>query len=535
MAYKPTLSDLPEFKPTLSDLPEEKSSFRNDHPFISGLADVAGGLQSGIGQGFADILNIPHALYGKIPSVGNSQPSPMFMGVADPESALYNIPKNITEFLPAAAGSEFAAAKALPKASNFLKSILTGAGSGFGGTEGSLSDRAENAAVGAALVPALSAVKTAGPLARRLYESGTANQKGAVNTLMNALNPKIMEDTASNYYNELSGGLDRNELNSKTAAHVMQNYNTQKDIGTKLYENLLEKGKQNGYSDKIPTRDGKVIVSTNQLDTPKHISLSTETRENLARIRYPEHPNFKGKSAISSPTDSLKKALNVFRDSPSLKNAQELQSTLGHEWGSLNANVSRDPAQNEAKYIYGKTRNAILNDIDKTFTKNGDVDLKDMFKTARTHWNDNVIPYQKAPQIKTLIYKGDYPVNMLKTLEKDDSKGRFDTIRKHINESENSTIQSRNILSQALSDGITGERGAKITNPENLQSAYNKIPDVIKSLTPDNAKSELKNLIDKEEHYNKVREQLKGGAKMAGIGGGVAGGGYLIHLLRQIL
>ncbi len=537
MAFTPTLSDIPKsyrapskggFVPTLADIPKGYAQQGEEKPkgvgrksmdaiesfgkaALQDILNVGGGLAHGGLKGIADIENIPHALMGRIPAV--TAPQAPF---ADPSSALFQAPEMAAEFAPAALGGEALAAKAIPEAASLLPQIgrgaIIGGTAGFGGTPGDIGQRAQAGAIGAAIAPAVGGAAAGANVARRLFTEGTPNERGAVNAILNMANPKIMDKTASNFYNELSDGLDKTALNSKNAGNIVKSSNAQKKIGKDLYDNLLNQAHDSGYGAdvRIKIKDGKFAP------TSKFIQLSPKTGANISGIQNAA----KDKTLQDSPQVILN-SISDFKRTPSLDNAHKLQSTLGKEWASLNSLGQPDDIQRATKNLYQTSRRNVLDDIDKTFANNGDPHLQEALSNARAHWRDNVIPYQSAPQIKRLVTKGIHPKNLINTLSSDDEKGWFDTIRNHLSENPEA---KRNILAQALSNKIEGEAGAKTSNIQNLGEAYNKLPDVVKLMTSSGDRESLSNLLQKDKLY-------KTGRKYLALGGGALG----INELRRRL
>jgi hypothetical protein len=526
MAYTPTLNDIPQeykpkgFTPSLADIPQgynpEQKSFKEAHPILSTLANIASGLQTGPSQGIVDILDIPHAIYGKIPALPNAEPSPMWQGVVDKSTPSYSVPESLSEMIPALIGGEGAAAKLIPQAKNALSAIgktaLTGGITGFGMDNSNLSDRAEEGVIGAALGGGLAGAGRTANALKRLYTLGPTETKGALSTLAQIANPKLGNKVSNEYLENISKGKDERELNSVNNAQIVGNYNAQKKTGTELYDKFLGEGKNAGYSDNVrASKSGLGYLGTPKeiVTGGKHIELSKESQNIFNSLKNADSNN-----ELQKTSQNLKNAVNNFNYSPSLNNAHRLQSELGKEASYMD---SKDTLQRNTKNLYSSFRNKLINDMNNTFIKNGDTHLNDLFDEAKTHWRENVTPYENAPQIKELVRTGDDRPNIINTLTKEDNKGRMDTIRSHL---ETNPEQQRNLLAQALKQGFK----KKDVTTSFLEKQYNELPNVLKSATEGPISNDLMKMLDKQKTYKRIRR----GAVTTGA---VVGGNKLLKMI----
>lgn len=370
MAYTPTLSDTHDaivsgaqnaaYNPSLADTQEAVNQIpaQNNLP----LTNPPGALHYGASAlaGIADIghglLNTPHnianvfspSLAAKIPTQQDYNFGQM-LGVNNP-NLLDKLIEGGVQYAPYMIGGEAAiaakGAESLPLLTRAL--IQSGAGATFGATQ------SQNPVSGALLGAGLGAASEAAPAL-----------VGATKNAINAVRPQSF---AQQLMDSLSGG-NTLEGNAQSLASDIRNaYQQQVTNGQAKYQPIFDAYGNNPIYNRVAP-----IFGTSQKGIYENVG--NAARENYSGDLKDLHDNF-----ISNPT---------------LNNAQQLQSQLGAEIGTLkyaNAKGNLDTSGKNTLQSYQNARTALLNDMNNYLGTKG-LDAVSAYRSATANWDKNITPY----------------------------------------------------------------------------------------------------------------------------------------------
>lgn len=554
MAYKLSLKDFDEepsskadSKISLKDFdaPSQKSQSSPSlgSQLEQSILNIGGGLSHGGLSSIASLLNIPHSIapntFGQV-----STPNAPF---ADTSSPSYNVANVLGQYSAPAGVSGNIIGKVAPELGNVLHGVLTGALTGALGTDTDLTGRAGAGLVGGALGGALpvasKVVKGIGNLGN-LLKGQIGSNVGNQTVLAGSINPKVYDQLGSDLYNHIShGGMDSNDLNKYISGGILKSYQKNKDMVQGQFKDLLKDAENRGYSPNVKYVDKEVGSKTKykdsgilsesgeQFKTPysvpsykkvieggSHIQLSPKTQEMFKEVME------SGKNIqYTNPSQDVIKTMINFSSSPSLRNAHELQSVLGQKGFELNKAFNLSPTDQDTAKLYNNLKDNIINDIGKTFSNNTDTDLFERYLNARENWKNEVVPYHEAQGINQLVLKnkGNAPVNILNSLSKENVQNEnYDKIRSDL--MQDPKMQSA-ILAKGISQGLEGAPSSqKMTKLSNILQGYDKMPDILKSMTNPahrNAIDALRQMAQGSQDFKKsMRNATLVGGALTGTG-----------------
>jgi len=235
---------------------------------------------------------------------------------------------------------------------------------------------------------------------------------------------------------------------------------------------------------------------------------------------------------LESNDKTLNDLVNKFKEKPSFDLAHRLQSRLGSEGSYLR--TSSDSVQRQLGGKYLDARRDLISDIQKSFSKNKDTDLGDLYKKATSNFKENVVPYQKNRTINQVVTKRDLdevnPENIHNTLAKDD-----EAVQKIVGDLSNNTKDL--ILAKKLAPVINQtERSGLQVDPKKLLDKLSEVKSgkFNKFLSPEN-RNLIRDLEDRLEFERKYIGPVKKGMKYAGLTGlGAAGLGGVYKAKKEI-
>jgi hypothetical protein len=501
MSYTPSFADIPQqtqaYSPTYADIPQPSavssaiSSGVNDLNAITlGLTRAGGNLTADIGRSLNAVG--AHGIGQQLQNIGNTAANmtPTQADIAHPNFATSLI-SGAAQYAPYATLAPYAVTTDAISSIPFLGRAMVPAQ--IGALYGSTQSTPGNAVSGA--------LENAG------LNSLVANVPGAIslagdgfNSIKNLVGGNLQKN-ADSLYNNISGGVGQDTLNSNNIKNIISNYNQQKSTLSQGYQSLQNDLEQNrGYA--TADTSGKLI-------TP-----SSDTSGMLNSILENKPIN----SAIKNVPPVLQGTINQYLESPTFDNAHSLQSALGESAADFTSGSSVDAGDHATSSVLNTARNALKNDINNNFINNGDKDIANQYQNLSDQWKQNVMPYQQVPAVWRAIRGKPFTSNIINTLDDDDIFNNNQTIRNHLLQNPD---QSQSVLAQAL--GKVAQKasdGSYTTDPSALIDTYNKLPDTISQFKePAGLSDQIKNLMTQQS-----RAAITKNAKKWAIGGTAAVG-----------
>ncbi len=185
---------------------------------------------------------------------------------------------------------------------------------------------------------------------------------------------KIPQATSEAIVNNLSGGNSLEDSGKSLAKNIQNSYQANVNNVQQQYGNLFDQfGNNNIYNRMSP------IFGTSQ------------------KGDYESLP----KNVTNKYDSDIKNLHYSFIQTPTLNNAQKLQSQLGASIGQLQKARDQgtiDTAGNAQLSSYSKARNSLLGDI-TSYLGNQGVDAVSAYKSATNNWKQNVVPYLSDPDL----------------------------------------------------------------------------------------------------------------------------------------
>lgn len=313
-----------------------------------------------------------------------------------------------------------------------------------------------------------------------------------------------IQDAADGLYQNISKGMDKNDLNDQNINNIIGNYNVLKNKISSKYNTVNYIADDRGYAVNEPKPAAGIDVQQYPL---KYLNNSGDTLNQLTSLK--DNPNI---------TSELSGNINNYLNKPTFNNAHNLQSLLGKESADLLSSLHVSPAERDTAKSLLSTRNNLKNDIIGTFNNNGDNDLANLYSSASQDWKNNVIPYQQVAPIWRAINNKGRPDNILNVL--DDNK--YGDANQAVRNDLLSNVDTKNsVMAQALNKTASkGDDNQYKVNFDKFIDTYNNLPDNLKQFSSGEFDNQMKNLSSQQQNLSKMKKY--GGYALGLIGGGEA-------------
>lgn len=217
---------------------------------------------------------------------------------------------------------------------------------------------------------------------------GAAELIPGVKTLLG----KTAVHSTENMMKDLSGGESLANVHTPVVNELKSDFSTNRNLSSTNFDNLSEEASKNGYVQNPLARD----PMTGAPKTPGAKEIKFDNTINFINT-LKKSPTKKFRD-LGADLDEYAQALF---NNPSFKNAHDIQMTLGREGSALKS--SKEGVDRALGKIYFKARRNIINDINKTFIKNKDQSLADLYSNASDFHLKNVIPYTSNPTLRKIV------------------------------------------------------------------------------------------------------------------------------------
>jgi len=364
---------------------------------------------------------------------------------------------------------------------------------------------------------------------------------GLYSKVSGVLNGQPVKDMANDIYQGLSGGQDATQLNANTMGYIRQNYNSAKNIVKQGYNSLFQNAEARGYGSP-PVDDDAVTDAVNNpnsqttnvkslmqpLAGSKPIQISGGTQNQLMGILNPELSS----QTLKGVSQPLKDVISQFNEAPTFSNAHTLQSMLGNESSAFKTGLT-DIVDKQTANSLTSARNSVQNDIQNTFTQNGDQDLGSTYNQLSQNWKNQVLPYQQIPSIwKNINGRADDPDNVVNII--DGTGSRRQLIRNNLAQTPGA---SENIIAQKLAPASSNDViSGNSTDPNKFLNIYsNKIPSTFDQFKTPAIQQSVNSLGQKSASYEKYTPLLKKALHGIGTGAALSTGAVPIYELHKAL
>jgi hypothetical protein len=289
----------------------------------------------------------------------------------------------------------------------------------------------------------------------------------------------------------LNGGQFANQVVNKLGQGA-QNLRENAVSLAKDLQNLYQKHISNYQDIKNPVINQHGEVEMYPLENPS----GYEAKRNIPEL------NLKGSDGkYLSP--ELEKSHSTFLDSPTIKNADDLQSAIGKEWGDVK---SEAPSKDRGARLtqLGSARNLLKDEMDRVLRQR-DPDGANALKEASDYYKNNVLNFRANKRLQKIVENPD-------TANLKNIHNIFDTANNKIHQiGSELPAESKNKLLYSAVEGET-EPNALL---QKLQSKQKRLGDYY---TPE-VKQDINSLSNKLKYGKIAKYATLGAAALTGLGG----------------